>query len=212
MAYRSPASDVSHYWIRVGFRILLQSSTARTACAVAFARWPSLNGVPSAVIIPLRSGVTARSEMSLTGVWMNELRSILLLDEDEDGALAGKFRSIVGRDPHVRTLTGRTSPVENGKQMLGFAVQFQIEEPGPGYGHYSVCTWCGWAKDKAPNPTITTHWLLTSSRLSKEDEWSSTTTGCDTFEKVLDSPEEKYLSADRQTLEQLLARSPMRER
>jgi hypothetical protein len=26
--------------------------------------------------------------MSLTGVWMNELRSILLLDEDEDGALA----------------------------------------------------------------------------------------------------------------------------
>ena len=45
--------------------------------------------------------------MSLTGVWMNELRSILLLDEDEDGALAGKFRSIVGRDPHVRILTGR---------------------------------------------------------------------------------------------------------
>jgi hypothetical protein len=150
--------------------------------------------------------------MSLRGVWMNELRSILLLDEDEDGALAGKFRSMVGRDPHVRILTGRTSPVESGKQMLGFAVQFQIEEPGPGYGHYSVCTWCGWAKDKAPNQTITTHWLLTISRLSKEDEWSSTTTGCDTFEKVLDSPEEKYLSADRQALEQLLAKSQIRAR
>ena|ERR1035438_10399497 len=69
--------------------------------------------------------------------------------------------------------------------------------------HYSVCTWCGWVTHQ----TITTHWLLTISRLSKEDEWSSTTTGCDTFEKVLDSPEEKYLSAERPALEQLLAKS-----
>jgi hypothetical protein len=150
--------------------------------------------------------------MSLTGLWMNELSSILLLDEDEDGALTGKFRSMVGRDPRVRILTGRTSPMESGQQMLGFAVQFQIEEPGPGYGHYSVCTWCGWAKDQAPNQAITAHWLLTISRLSKEDEWSSTTTGRDTFEKVLDSPEEKYLSADRPALEQLLAKSRTRAR
>ncbi len=147
--------------------------------------------------------------MALTGVWMNERRSILLLDEDEDGALSGKFRSMVGRDPSVRILTGRTSPVESGKQMLGFAVQFQIEHPSPGYGHYSVCTWCGWAKGKAPSQTITAHWLLTISRLNEEDEWSSTTTGCDTFEKVLDSPEEKYLTADHQTLERLLAKSPI---
>lgn len=150
--------------------------------------------------------------MSLSGVWMNELRSILILDEDEAGALVGKFRSMVGRDPHVRILTGRTSPAENGKQMLGFAVQFQIEEPSPGYGHYSVCTWSGWATDKAPNQTLTTHWLLTVSRLSKEDEWSSTTTGCDTFEKVLDHPEEKYLLANRQALEQLLANNRTRAR
>ena len=150
--------------------------------------------------------------MSLTGVWMNELRSILLLKEDEDGGLAGKFRSLVGRDPHVRILTGRASPAENGKQMLGFAVQFQIEEPSPGYGHHSICAWSGWAKDKAPNQTITAHWLLTISRLRPEDEWSSTTTGRDIFVKVLDSPEEKYLSADRQALEQLLAKSPTRAR
>jgi hypothetical protein len=52
---------------------------------------------------------------------------------------------------------------------------------------------------------------LTISRLGKEDEWSSTTTGRDTFEKVLDSPDEKYLSADRQALEQLLAKSRVRE-
>ena len=148
--------------------------------------------------------------MSLTGVWVNERRSILLLDEHEDGLLAGKFRSIVGRDPNVRILSGRTSPVEDGKQMLGFAVQFHIEKPDSGHGHYSVCTWCGWAKDKAANQTITTHWLLTISRLGKENEWSSTTTGSDTFEKVLDSPDEKYLSADRQALEQLLSKSRVR--
>jgi hypothetical protein len=145
--------------------------------------------------------------MSLTGVWMNELRSVVLLNEDEDGVLAGKLRSMVGRDPRVRILTGRASPVESGKRMLGFAVQFQIEQPDPGYGHYSVCTWCGWARDNGQTQTITTHWLLTISRLSKEDEWSSTTTGCDTFEKVLDSPEEKCLSADRHALEQLLEKS-----
>ena len=147
--------------------------------------------------------------MALTGVWMNERRSILLLGEDEDGALSGKFRSMVGRDRSVRIVTGRTSPVESGKQMLGFAVQFQIEHPAPGYGHYSVCTWCGWAKAKTPRQTITAHWLLTISRPNEEDEWSSTTTGCDTFEKVLDSPEEKYLFADQQTLERLLAKSPI---
>jgi hypothetical protein len=94
--------------------------------------------------------------------------------------------------------------------MLGFAVQFQIEEPAPGYCHYSVCAWSGWANDKGANQTITAHWLLTISRLNKEDEWSSTTTGCDTFEKVSDSPEEKYLSTDRQALEQLLAKSRAR--
>lgn len=148
--------------------------------------------------------------MSLTGVWVNERRSILLLEEHEDGALVGKLRSFVGRDPEVRILTGRTSPVENEKQMLGFAVQFQIDQPGPGYGHYSVCTWSGWAKDGAANQTITAHWLLTVSRLNVEDEWSSRTTGCDTFKKVLDIPEEKYLIADRQTLEQLLGKSKIR--
>jgi hypothetical protein len=143
---------------------------------------------------------------------MNELRSIMVLDEDQYGALVGKFRSIVGRDPHVRLLAGRTSPVESGKQMLGFAVQFHIEEPGRGYGQYSVCTWSGWAKEKGPNQTIRTHWLLTISRLNEEDEWASTTTGCDTFEKVLDSPEEKHLSADREGLEQLLAKTQSRSR
>ena len=57
--------------------------------------------------------------MSLTGVWMNELRSILLREEDEVGALAGKFRSIVGRDPHVRILTGENESYRKRKANVG---------------------------------------------------------------------------------------------
>jgi hypothetical protein len=57
--------------------------------------------------------------MSLTGVWMNELKSILLLDEDENGTLAGKFRSMVGRDPHVRILTGKNDSCRERKANVG---------------------------------------------------------------------------------------------
>lgn len=62
--------------------------------------------------------------MSLTGVWLNELNSIMILNEDEHGTLTGKYRSLVGRDPHIRALLGRTSPEEADKQMLGFRCLF----------------------------------------------------------------------------------------
>ena len=46
--------------------------------------------------------------MSLTGVWMNELRSVLVLREHEDRSLTGQYRSMVGRDPRSsRCLAGR---------------------------------------------------------------------------------------------------------
>jgi hypothetical protein len=141
--------------------------------------------------------------MPLTGVWMNELNSIMVLEEHAHGSLTGKYRSIVGRDPHIRELAGRTSAEEQGKQMLGFVVGFHIDSPGPEYGHYSLCTWSGWARGKE----ITTHWLLAISFLEKKDEWSSTRIGEDTFEKVLDVPEEKHLTADTESLRGLLAKA-----
>jgi hypothetical protein len=52
---------------------------------------------------------------------------------------------------------------------------------------------------------ITTHWLLTISLLDTKDEWSSTLLGEDTFEKVLDTAEDKFLDTDKATLSQLLA-------
>jgi hypothetical protein len=141
--------------------------------------------------------------MSLTGVWMNELKSIMVLTEHSDGKLIGQYRSIVGRDPHIRELLGRASNAEKNKQLLGFAVCFQIDNPGPGYGHSSLCTWSGWARDRR----ITTHWLLTVDALKKEDEWSSTLLGEDTFKKVLDEPEEKHLKADLPALRKLLEKA-----
>jgi hypothetical protein len=139
--------------------------------------------------------------MSLTGVWLNELNSIMVLEEMPDGSLKGKYRSLVGRDPHIRDLAGRVSSDEQGKQMLGFAVCFHIDNPGPGYGHFSLCTWSGWARDQK----ITTHWLLAISLLNQKDEWSSTLIGEDGFEKVLDIPEEKHLLSDKEALKALLA-------
>jgi hypothetical protein len=91
--------------------------------------------------------------------------------------------------------------------MLGFAVQFHIDDPGPVYGHFSLCTWSGWAKDVSDTPKIRTHWLLTLSVLSDKDEWSSTLIGEDEFEKVLDAPDERHLEADKETLRQLLSRA-----
>jgi len=139
--------------------------------------------------------------MPLTGVWLNELNSIMIVTEHADGALTGTYRSLVGRDSHNRPLSGRTSAEEASKQMLGFAVCFQIEKPAEGYGHYSLCTWSGWARSR----NITTHWLLTISLLNTKDEWSSTLVGEDTFEKVLDTADDKYLDTDEATLSQLLA-------
>jgi len=140
--------------------------------------------------------------MSLTGVWLNELNSIMVLKDPGDGSLTGKYRSIVGRDPNIRDLAGRTSSEETGKQLLGFAVCFQIADPGPNYGHSSLCTWSGWARDDK----ITTHWILTVDPLKKEDEWSSTLLGEDEFERVLDVPDEAHLRASRDDLARLLAK------
>jgi len=138
--------------------------------------------------------------MSLSGVWLNELNSIMVVEDPGDRTLTGKYRSIVGRDPNIRDLAGRVSSEEQGKQLLGFAVCFVIDNPGPTYGRSSLCTWSGWARDEK----ITTHWVLTVDPLKIEDEWSATLIGEDTFEKVLDEPDPKYLEAPRNVLADLL--------
>ena len=67
--------------------------------------------------------------MALTGVWLNELNSVMVLIEDANHGLTGKYRSIVGRDPNLRDLAGRTNYLDGNKQMVGFAVCFEKRIP-----------------------------------------------------------------------------------
>jgi hypothetical protein len=136
--------------------------------------------------------------MSLTGFWMNELRSVMLLHQHDDGALVGKYRSIVGRDPHPRILVGRVSSDEESKRLLGFAVCFEITPSKPGSGHFSLCTWSGWSRR---DNKIITKWLLTAMPLDPNDEWASTLVGGDEFEKVFDEFDEKHICAEIPQLE-----------
>jgi len=89
---------------------------------------------------------------------------------------------MVGRDSGVRRLSSRTSAEESGRQMVAFAVCFEIAAPGPGEGHYSACAWSGWSeKDGAGNYMIDTHWLLSVSVLDEEAAWAATKIGKSTF-------------------------------
>jgi hypothetical protein len=141
--------------------------------------------------------------MSLTGVWMNELNSAMVLNEHEDRSLTGKYRSMVGRDNNLRELSGRTSAVDGGKQMAAFAVCFEIASPDPGYGRHSVCAWSGWFRnDDTGNEIIDTQWLLSINVLDKEGEWASTKIGKSTFRKVSGTADETLLTND-ETLNKL---------
>jgi hypothetical protein len=141
--------------------------------------------------------------MSVTGVWLNERHSVLVLKEESPGRITGKYRSVVGRDANVRELEGRTSGVDGNKQMLGFAVCFHSNRPEAGFGHDSVCTWSGWARGNQ----ITTCWLLTRSMSREQDEWSSRIVGQDTFQRVSDAYDEKHLTVSREALQQLLIKA-----
>jgi hypothetical protein len=70
-------------------------------------------------------------------VWTNELRSVMLLREAADHSLTGVFHSLVGRDSGFRSLAGRSSLWEDGKQMVGFAVSFEIGNPAEGKMYFS---------------------------------------------------------------------------
>jgi hypothetical protein len=138
--------------------------------------------------------------MPVTGVWVNKRASVMVLREDSSGDITGKYRSAAGRDLQVRELAGRTSPIEGAKQMVGFSVCFHTDQPSTQFGHTSVCTWSGWAR----NNTLTTRWLLTRSVSREEDEWSSTIVGEDSFERLSDLYDEAHLTASKQKLDQLL--------
>lgn len=116
----------------------------------------------------------------------------MLLRQGAGFSVDGIYHSIVGRDSGFRELAGRTNEVDGAKQMVSWAVCFEISDPGPGSGHYSVCAWSGWGeRDDLKAELIKTHWLLTVNPLDKRDDWGATRVGEDTFLKISDDPDEK---------------------
>jgi len=145
--------------------------------------------------------------MSITGVWLNESKSIMVLHDPGDGTLRGRYRSMVGRDLHIRELAGRTSTAEGEKQMIGFTVCFQIADPSPGYGHASLCAWSGWSDSENGKLKIKTRWLLSTGILDPNQAWGGTLIGDDKFELVVTDPDEQYLEASEEALHKLLVKA-----
>ena len=150
--------------------------------------------------------------MSLTGIWSNELSSKMLLKEHPDHSVTGVYQSIVGKDPNPRPLAGRTNSVDGSKQMIAWAVCFEVATPPSGYGHFSICAWSGWGEQDGHGlHFITTHWLRTLNTLESRDNWSATHIGEDTFVKLSNDADEK-LFADSDALKELYSRKSQQRR
>ena len=119
----------------------------------------------------------------------------MTISVDANNTITGKYRSFAGKDTVIRDLAGRThSPRENEKQMLSFAVCYEDQSaPQQGYGHFSACAWSGWLSTEDGTEKIRTFWILTSSPLTKENEWSSHLLGEDVFDRVSSKYDETAL-------------------
>jgi len=116
----------------------------------------------------------------LTGTWINQLKSKMTLQANQDGYLHGSYFTIVGNAPHPNPLHG--SWVNGvGGVVLSFTVAWNRDVPSIPYK--SSTAWSGLLDEKEPQQLkIVTTWLLTS----VTDEplaWDSTHTNKDTFIK-----------------------------
>ena len=60
----------------------------------------------------------ATDEPMSANQWEQGRKSVMVFNDPADGTLTGKYRSIVGGDPHIKRFASRTSSVEQGKQLL----------------------------------------------------------------------------------------------
>ena len=133
--------------------------------------------------------------MSLTEVWTNELRSVMLLRDEGGYGLTGVFRSLVGRDLGFRTIAGRTSSEEGGKKRSGSRSLSRLQVPArdtgtPPFAHGLD----GLKRDELGIHTIKTHWLLSVSLLDKGTDWACQSMwGRMSFWKVSSDPDERLL-------------------
>ena len=118
---------------------------------------------------------------TLSGTWVNELNSTMVLTQEEGGLLSGTYRTIVGNAEYWYVLVGATNLNATSNQAaVGFTVVWNNEAYGDSH---SVITWSGQYQNVDSEEYIRTTWLLTS-ETPVASNWASTQIGMDTFTRV----------------------------
>lgn len=119
---------------------------------------------------------SAPSPVSLSGTWVNQLGSRLILEQVATGALTGSYVSGVGELAGVEyPVTGFCDPgAPGGSATLGFVVRWAED--------HSVTAWSGHYDPSTGE--ITAMWLLTCVGAEVSSGWKTTLTGQDVFRRA----------------------------
>lgn len=126
------------------------------------------------IVIGLK--LCAQDCQNLQGKWVNELGSILVIDQvSDDGKIIGKYASSTGVDGKVFPLFGFTNSNNEfpDEVNISFAVRWT------GYG--SITSWTGYCAINKGRPEIKTIWNLV--RSGKEFDWERIITNSSVFVK-----------------------------
>lgn len=119
--------------------------------------------------------LVGQSCADLTGHWINELGSLLVIDKIEtDGSITGEYRSSTGVDGQVFPLMGwvnNYSGEEPKVPSIAFSVRWE--------GYNSITSWTGSCDSDSDGPRIKTLWNLV--RPEQEFEWERIISNSSTF-------------------------------
>ena len=118
--------------------------------------------------------------MSLEGVWYNELKSRMEIKIDK-GRITGTYESAVGDAEKQYQLVGYIDP---DPENVGTAIGWVVAWANGFKNAHSVTVWSGEYQVINGEEVITTEWLLTI-ETDPDDDWKSTLVGHDVFTRRL---------------------------
>lgn len=120
------------------------------------------------------STLSAQDCKNLSGTWVNELGSALVVGEvQEDGRIIGQYASSTGVDGKVFPLSGWVNKSKGLPEEVNISFMVRWE----GYG--SITSWTGYCSNAEGGPQIKTIWNLV--RSGKEYDWERIITNSSTF-------------------------------